>query len=343
MTKKIITAACPILVGLAVAFMPMVAAFQSKPSKTYGQSVHYQVVHGWPIVPDNTLLDEVSAVGVDSHGNVFVLMRGGRKWPDTGELDKSRIPVSTVYLFDGTTGKLLTKWGERLFALPHGLTVDAEDNVWITDVALQQVFKFSHDGRLQLTVGETGVAGNDSFHFNQPSGVAVLPNGSFYVSDGYINSRITKFSADGKFLLSWGTKGKADGQFDLPHSVAIDHLLNVYVVDRANKRIQVFDGNGNFLRKFVGPPFILPQDIKIAADGTMFMTETGNEDLPDRSGVLVLRRDGTQIGRIGSFGNYDGQFEDPHWIAIGKNGEIYVADFTGRRVQKFVLSRRRDR
>ena len=299
-------------------------------------SQHYHVVHDWPIVPDNTMLDEVSAVGVDSHGNVFVLMRGGRKWPDSGEMDKTPIPVATVHVFDGKTGQFITKWGEKVMALPHGLTVDANDNVWITDVALQQVFKFSHDGKLLLTVGEKGVAGEDTGHFNLPSGVATVKDGSFYVSDGYRNSRIVKFSPEGKYLLEWGKKGNADGELNLPHCVAVDYSLKVYVADRENKRIQIFDANGKFLRKIAGPPFITPQSIAVARDGTIYVTESGNEAPPDETGVLVLRPDGSFIERVGRYGNYDGQVQDPHWVAVGKNGELYVADFAGKRVQKFV-------
>ncbi|MCI0446507.1 peptidyl-alpha-hydroxyglycine alpha-amidating lyase family protein, partial [bacterium] len=196
--------------------------------------MHYQVIHGWPQLPENSILDEASAVAVDSEGNVFVLQRGGRKWPDNDILDKTLIEVSTIFIFDGRTGALLKKWGEKLFALPHSLTIDSKDNVWVADVALHQVFKFSHDGKLLLTLGESGISGDDTSHFNRPSDVAIAPDGSFYVSDGYGNSRVLKFSADGKFLFQWGKKGKAAGEFDLPHGIALDTAGHVYVVDRQN-------------------------------------------------------------------------------------------------------------
>jgi len=222
---------------------------------------------------------------------------------------------------------------------PHHITInpyDPEKHVWIIDDDLQQVFKFSHDGNLLLTVGEKGVAGEDTGHFNLPSGVAIVKDGSFYVSDGYRNSRIVKFSPEGKYLLEWGKKGNADGELNLPHCVAVDYSLKVYVADRENKRIQIFDANGKFLRKIAGPPFITPQSIAVARDGTIYVTESGNEAPPDETGVLVLRPDGSFIERVGRYGNYDGQVQDPHWVAVGKNGELYVADFAGKRVQKFV-------
>jgi DNA-binding beta-propeller fold protein YncE len=112
----------------------------------------------------------------------------------------------------------------------------------------------------------------------------------------------------------------------------------VFVVDRQNARVQVFDGKGHSL-PWKSPPFVNPQDIAIGTDGTVFVTDIGDEKLPDRSGVYVLRRDGTLVGRFGRYGNYDGQFLVAHGVAVGKAGEVYVADFTGRRVQKFVAGK----
>jgi len=246
-----------------------------------------------------------------------------------------------VLVFEGRSGRFLTKWGENMFALPHSITVDNAGNVWVTDVALHQVFKLSHEGRLLLTLGERGQPGDDTSHFNRPSDVAVAADGSVYVSDGYRNSRVMKFTAEGKFLLQWGARGKAPGQFDLPHGLTLDPQGHVYVVDRGNARIQVFDEKGNYFSQWSGPPFVSPQDIKISSDGAAFVVEAGNAVPPDKSGVLVLRPDGSMVERIGRYGNYDGQFVDPHWIALGKAGEVYVADFGGRRVQKFVRDRER--
>ncbi len=216
----------------------------------HAMQIHYQVVHGWPVLPENSILDEVSAVAVDSESNIFVLQRGGRKWPDNDILDKTVIEVPTIFVFDGRTGALIKKWGEKLFALPHSLTIDGKDNIWVADVALHQVFKFSHDGKLLFTLGERGVSGDDTSHFNRPSDVAIAPDGSFYVSDGYGNSRILKFSAEGKVLFQWGKKGKAAGEFDLPHGIALDTKGNVYVADRQNKRIQVFDNQGKYITEW---------------------------------------------------------------------------------------------
>ena len=155
----------------------------------------YQVVHGWPQLPDGFALGQVSGVGIDSHNHIFVFHRGERP----------------ILCFNAATGKILASWGDGMFTTPHGLTVDNRDNVWVTDVGNHQVFEFSHSGELRMALGAKNVPGLDGNHFNQPTDIAVAPNGEFYVSDGYGNSRVAKFSSQGKFLFDWGTKGSQPG------------------------------------------------------------------------------------------------------------------------------------
>jgi peptidylamidoglycolate lyase len=315
----------------------LVLAFSGCARPPHSQSpTGYEVVHGWPQVPENEMLDEVSAVAVDRHDNVFVLTRAGREWPESGKFDTAPIAKPTVFLFDGKSGRLLARWGAGVFALPHSITVDAKDQVWITDVALHQAFKFSHDGRLLLSLGERAKPGNDARHFYKPSDVAVGNDGSIFVADGYGNSRVVKFDDAGKFLTTWGSKGKNPGQFDLVHGLTIDNQGHVCVADRQNARIQCFDRGGRFLFQWKGPPFVSPQDLKFDAKNRAYVIEAGNSAPPDETGVLVLDKDGKVIERIGRWGNYDGQFVDPHWVAVDSRGAVYVADFEGKRVQKFV-------
>jgi peptidylamidoglycolate lyase len=298
----------------------------------------YQVVHGWPVLPPGEILGGVTGLGVDSHDNVFAFHRAGREWPASGELATTPIARPTVALFDGRTGVLITQWGANRFAMPHGLTVDRDDNVWLTDVALQQVYKFSHDGTLLLTLGARGAAGEDSSHFNRPTDVGVAPDGSFYVSDGYLNARVLKFASDGRFLFQWGTEGRGPGQFDLPHALALDAAGRVYVADRSNARVQIFDADGHYLTEWKGAALGRPYDVAFGSDGTAFVVDGGDQpdSPPDRSGVAVVRPDGSVIQRFGRFGNYDGQFALAHAIAVANDGSVYVGDITGRRVQKFV-------
>jgi len=300
--------------------------------------VTYHVVHGWPQLPKGRDLGAVSGVDVDSHGNVFVFHRNDRIWPATNILSTEPISLPTVTVFDGPTGKLVTEWGANTFAMPHGLTIDAHDNVWLTDVALQQVYEYSHDGRLLMTLGVRGVAGNDSTHFNRPTKVAVAPDGSFFVSDGYRNTRVMKFSSTGKFLFQWGTPGSEPGQFDLPHSVTLDGQGRVYVSDRSNERVQIFDSTGHFLTQWKTAEIGRPYDVAIAADGSALIADGGDQPKspPDRSGVAIVSPAGTVLARFGRWGNYDGELEMAHDIATGPAGAVYVGDITGRRVQKFL-------
>lgn len=300
--------------------------------------IGYHVVHGWPVLPEGRDLGAVSGIGVDSHDNVIVFHRNERSWPSSNELLTTLIALPTITIFDGRTGQVLTEWGANQFAMPHGLTVDSQDQVWLTDVALQQVYKFSHDGHLLMTLGERGVAGSDPAHFNRVTDVAVAPDGSFFVSDGYRNSRVMKFSPTGTFLMQWGTKGTGPGQFDVPHSIALDQRGKIYVADRQNDRVQIFDGNGRYLGEWKSKDIGRPYALRFGPDGTAYIADGGEQPKmpPDRSGVDVVSRDGKQITRFGRWGNYDGQFEMAHAIAVASDGSVYVADITGKRVQKFV-------
>src|SRR6266851_3197435 len=215
----------------------------------------------------------------------------------------------------------------------------ATDNAWVTDRALQQVFKFSHDGKLLLTIGTERVSGVDATHFDKPTDIAFASDGSIYVSDGYGNNRVAKFSSDGKFLFDWGHKGQGPGEFDLPHSVAVDAQGNVYVADRSNARIQVFDSNGKFLKAWKSPELGRPWSLTFGPDNLLYVVDGG--DLkpapPDRGQILKLDLSGKILAKWSRFGNYDGQIYWGHDLAVGKDAAVYVGDvYHGMRVQKFV-------
>lgn len=295
----------------------------------------FSVVHGWPILPEGRTLGSAAGVGVNSKGEVLVFHRASRVWSEPLPLDAIHAP--TVAVFDGKTGRLITEWGAGLFAMPHGLTVDREDNVWLTDVALQQVFKFSPDGRLLMTIGERGVAGADERHFNRPTDIAVLPDGSFYVSDGYRNTRVAKFSATGRFLFQWGKPGTGPGEFNVSHALALDGAGRVYVADRQNDRVQVFDGNGRFITQWKGEGIGRPYSLALFSDGRAVIADGGEQPKtgPDRSGAAVVDLAGKVVQKLGRYGNYDGQFRMAHDVAVDADGNFYVVDIAGQRVQKF--------
>jgi peptidylamidoglycolate lyase len=303
-----------------------------------GKHEGYQVVHGWPQLPEGRVLGAVSGVGIDSLGKVFVFHRNELTWPPSDELSTTPIAGPTVTVFDADTGQVLAEWGQSIFAMPHGLSVDHDDNVWLTDVALHQVYKFTRDGQLLLTLGERGVSGNDAMHFNRPTDVAVAADGTVFISDGYRNTRVMVFSPKGEFVSQWGTKGNGSGEFNTPHGLALDSAGRIYVADRQNDRVQVFDESGHFLEQWRDPEIGRPYGLSIAPNNTALVADGGAqpESPPDRSGVAVLKLDGTVIERFGRWGNYDGQFRMAHDVAIAPNGAVYVGDITGARVQKFV-------
>lgn len=269
----------------------------------------YVSVPSFPQLPGAWTLGQVSAASIDSEGNIFVFHRGEHP----------------ILVFD-KTGKFLRSFGDGLFKSAHGLRLDKDDNVWVTDNANHTVTKFSHDGKIIFSLGVKDVPGNDARHFNKPTDVAFAPNGDFFVSDGYGNSRVVKFDHDGKFLFAWGKKGKGPGEFNLPHAVRLDSKGLVYVADRENDRIQVFDQNGKFQRQFGGfAPFglfITPDDTVFVADGRA-------------NRILKMTKDGNIITSWGNLGSELGNFNMPHGIAVDSDGAAYVTEINGKRVQKF--------
>ena len=298
-----------------------------------------EAVANWPKLPDRHVLGQCVGVGVDSQDHVWVFHRSGRTWGSP--FPTQPIAEPTVSRLDGRTGELLATWGTNEFIMPHGLTVDHEDNLWLTDVGRQQVFKFNREGRLLLALGERGQAGNDRTHFNLPTDVAVLRDGSFYVSDGYRNTRVVKFTADGRYDFEWGTKGAAPGEFNLPHGVVVDLRGRVIVCDRTNSRLQVFDPRGKFLAEWKGPLIGRPYGVAVSHAGHVFLIDGG--DAParstDRPRAVELDAEGKILDRFGTGGTGDGAFQLGHDIAVARDGAVYVADAAGKRLHKFVLKR----
>jgi outer membrane protein assembly factor BamB len=271
----------------------------------------YRPVAGWPKLPDDVTMGPASAVAVDSSDRVYVFHRGKRP----------------ILVFD-RDGKFLRSWGDEHLKTPHGLRIDHDNNVWVTDIGNHQVLKFSAEGKLLLALGQKGKPGDGPDQFDRPTDVAVAPGGEFYVSDGYGNSRVLKFSKDGKLLRQWGKKGTGEGEFNLPHAIVLDGKGRVYVGDRENNRVQVFDADGKFLAQWneSGAPY----GLFLTGEGRLFVAD-------GRAGwVKVLDAEGKALGRFGEKGTGPGQFDMPHMLCVDSHGAVYVAEVNGKRVQKFV-------
>jgi peptidylamidoglycolate lyase len=315
----------------------------------------YCLTADWPNLPAGLELGQVAGLGFDPRGVLYLFHRGAKSWTANptlaakarslmarlfeGDTSKDPIAANTILAIDPVTGALLSSFGAKRFLIPHGLTVDGEDALWVTDVGLHQVFKLSRRGELLLTLGEAGVAGAGRTRFDGPTDVAVARDGSIYVADGYGNARVVKFAANGEYLFEWGGRGAAPGRFNLPHAIAIDAGGNVYVADRGNARIQVFDADGTFLRQISGRGIGRPWALEIAGDGRLYVVDGGDQDAAKpRSGLLVMTREGEVIARWSRYGYEPGNLVWPHDLAVGDNLEVFVGEvFDANRVQKFSL------
>ncbi len=304
-----------------------------------GIDTAYRLVGNWPQLPLAYSIGGPAGIGIDQQQHIFIFSRAGREWPPLMAMPVSLISGKTILEIDNKTGRLLNSWGDHFFIMPHGLTVDAADNIWVTDVGLQQVFKFSHNGQLLMTLGKARKAGNDKTHFNQPTGVAVAKDGSIYVSDGYGNSRIVKFSATGKYVLAWGNKGKGPGEFNIPHALELDDSGNVYVADRENHRIQVFDGEGRFLQTWEDKSFGSLCSVVFDKNSHRLVAvddQTGFLGINHKgSDIILIDTKGSKFERFGRSGAYKGPRCWYHDVVTDSAGNIYVADILNNRVQKF--------
>ena len=273
-------------------------------------AMHYTVDPGWPVLPQGWNFGEVAGVAADGKGHVFVFHRGEHP----------------IMEFD-PDGRMVRSWGEGLFVRPHAIRVDPEGNIWTVDNDAHQVLKMDSSGRVRMVVGRYGRGGESDEEFNRPTDVAFAPNGDFYVSDGYGNSRVVKFSKEGRFLTAWGKKGDKEGEFNLPHSIVVDREGRVYVGDRENYRLQVFDPEGRFLTQWrhVGSPW----GLEIWKDETLFIADGHN----DR--ILKVTLAGEVLGAFGRNGRMAGDLNFVHHLGIDATGNIFASEIKNQRVQKF--------
>lgn len=284
----------------------------------------------WAQVPDGTVWGEVSAVDIDSHGHVFVLQRASRVWQEPFPTEPIAEPVVFMFARDG---KLLASWGAGETVMPHGLSVDDEDKVWITDVQREQVLRFAHDGTLEMTIGERGVSGSDQKHFGRPADVAFAGE-QVFIADGYVNSRIIVFDRQGHFLRQWGRQGSEADGLAIPHSIAVAGG-RVYVSDRENARIKIYTEAGELLETIATPGYSYA--VKPLGQGRFASLEA--RDAQGRNGAMVRiwRPDGTLARVLDARGQGSTKGHD---LAIRADGTIYVADVEGRRVLALELAQR---
>jgi DNA-binding beta-propeller fold protein YncE len=279
-----------------------------------------------------------TAVAVDPAGkDIWVFERCGAE-----SCADSNLPP--ILHFDAT-GKLLASFGAGKFVFPHGITVDPDGNIWVADADGKNgkghvVVKFSPSGEILLTLGKAGMPGDAPGYFNRPTGVAIARNGDIFVSDGHggdSNARVVKFSKTGKFLTAWGKKGSADGEFDVPHAIAVDSHERVYVADRSNSRVQVFDADGKFLADW--KQFGRPSGVFVDANDVVYVADSQTTDKAGCTPDPGCRR-GIRIGSMDGVVKYfiprpDGDPVGPEGVTADSNGTVYGASNEGKRIVKY--------
>src|SRR6185295_651750 len=287
----------------------------------------YRAVENWAKLPANIQWAQVISVDPDAHGNIWVFHRSE---PNILEFDPS--------------GKLLKSFGTG-FAQAHGLTVDRDGNVWVTDAQAkdghgQQVIKFSPEGKVLMTLGKAGVAGAGTDMFNGPTDVVIAANGDIFVTDGHggeTNARIMKFSKDGKFLKTWGKKGSGPGEFNDPHSIAMDSKGRVFVADRGNSRIQIFDQDGKFIDQW--KQFGRPSGIFISKDDTLYSTDSQSDEMTNPGVKRGIRIGSVKDGKVKSFipdPSANPQIAQAEGVTADAKGDIYAAGVSSMGLHKFV-------
>ena len=288
---------------------------------TVGIAPHtYEVVEGWGKLPDGWTYREAAAVGVDSKDNVYVFSRGEH-------------PI-IVYDRDGN---FLRSWGEDLFVRAHGITMGPDDTIYCTDDEDHTVRKCTLDGRVLLTLGVPGhpapfMSGDP---FNKCTHVALDPdNGDIYVADGYRNAKVHKYSPDGKLLFSWGEPGTGPSEFNIVHNIATDKDGWVYVADRENHRIQIFDRNGRYETQWnnMSRPcglYIDPNESQTVYVGEFGSAIALNAEAPGLGPrVSLMDIQGNTLARLGDgpISAETGRFIAPHGVSVDSQGSIYVAE-----------------
>jgi len=308
----------------------------------------YTTVENWAKMPEGRTWGATSAVDIDPDGkSIWVAERCG-----ANTCVGSKLP--TVLKFDAS-GKLVKSFGEGMFVFPHGIHVDRNGNVWVTDgippgAAAQAavgkghiVVKFSPDGKVLLTLGKVGVAGDGPDTFNQPSDVVTAPNGDIFVADGHggnSNARIVKFSKDGKFIKTWGKKGTGPGEFDTPHAIAMDSKGRLFVGDRNNNRIQIFDQDGKFLEEW--KQFSRPSGIFIDKKDVIFVTDSESNSRRNSGWKRGIRVGSAKDGKLIAF--IPDPEKDPdqaatsaaEGVAADAQGNVYGAEVGPRALKKYV-------
>ena len=302
----------------------------------------YQTISDIVQMPEGRAMGSSNAVDVDSEGNIWLFERCGANSCVGSE-------VHPILKFN-PDGRLLDSFGAGMFVFPHGVVVDDDDNIWIVDAGVapgkgSQIFKFSPEGEVLMTIGQPGVRGETETLLNEPSDLAIAPNGDIYVADGHIsqesNARIVRFDGNGQFITAWGMRGDGPGELDCPHSIALDSQGRVYVGDRSNNRLQIFSSDGEFIDEW--GQFGRPSGVRILND-VLYVVDSESRTAEGEYGYNPGWHRGIRIGSVTDGvvrvfipdPNPHGATSHPEGISVADDGTIWGASVGDRTVWKWV-------
>lgn len=270
----------------------------------------YRLAERWAQLPSGMAWGSVSGVATNAQGDVFVFRRAE---PPILQLNRSGAFVRTL--------------GEQLIAGAHGIRTDAAGHIWVADVRGHVVHKLDASGRVLLTLGKKGVSGSGTDTFNGPTDLVVAPSGDVFVTDGQFNSRIVRFGSDGTYKQAWGTNGSGPGQFKVPHSIAMDSAGRLFVADRDNSRIAIFDDRGTLLHEWT--QFGQPSGLFITKDDTLYAAAIG-----EKSGLVI---GSAKTGQVSQWLPIPAkELNGAHLVSVDDEGTVYVADLLAAEVKKYI-------
>jgi sugar lactone lactonase YvrE len=291
----------------------------------------YRLVEHWAQLPAGAQWGAVISVDADAKDNLWVFHRN----------------APPILKFD-PSGKVIKSFGEGLFVNPHGMTIDREGNLWVTDAQNrdgkgQQVFKFNAEGTVLMTLGKAGVAREGPDTFNGPCDVLIAPNGDIFVADGHVanaNGRIVKFSKDGKFIKAWGKRGSGPGEMDTPHSLAMDSRGRIFVADRGNSRIQIFDQDGRFIDQW--KQFGRPSGVFVDKNDTLYAVDSQSNAAQNPGFKRGLYIGSAKDGKVTAFVPFSEPEPDKNTnagmegITADSKGNVFVGETTTQTLKKYV-------
>jgi streptogramin lyase len=291
----------------------------------------YRLIDNWAQPPSGVHWGAVISVDVDAQDNLWAFHRS----------------TPPILKFD-PSGRLVKSFGENMFVQPHGMTVDHEGNLWVTDAQDkdgkgQQVFKFNPDGKVLMTLGKAGVAREGPDTFNGPTDVVIAANGDTFVSDGHVansNGRVVKFSKDGKFIKAWGKRGSGPGEFDTPHSMAMDSRGRLFVADRGNNRIQIFDQEGRFIDQW--KQFGRPSGVFIDKNDMIYVVDSQSNAAQNPGFKRGLTIGSARDGKVTAFVPFSEPDPDKNTnagmegITTDSKGNVFVGETTTQTLKKYM-------